>query len=157
MSTSKIQLKQESDFKFILRIFNTNVDGKQKIPYAIRTVRGVGRRYALLVVHKAGVNPNARAGELSDEQIDKIVDICSNPLKYDIPKWFLNRKMDPKEGGYSQQIANGIDTKLRDDLEKMKRMRLHKGLRHYFGLKVRGQHMCSTGRRGKTVGVAKKK
>ena len=54
-------------------------------------------------------------------------------------------------------IANGIDTKLRDDLEKMKRMKLHKGLRHYFGLRVRGQHTCSTRRRGKIVGVAKKK
>jgi len=31
-------------------------------------------------------------------------------------------------------------------------MKLHKVLRHYFGLKVRGQHTCSTGRRGKTVG-----
>lgn len=46
---------------------------------------------------------------------------------------------------------------MREDLERMKKMRLHKGLRHYFGLKVRGQHTCSTGRRGKTVGVSKKK
>ena len=46
---------------------------------------------------------------------------------------------------------------MREDLERMKKMKLHKGLRHYFGLKVRGQHSCSTGRRGKTVGVSKKK
>ena len=42
-------------------------------------------------------------------------------------------------------------------MERMKKMKLHKGLRHYFGLRVRGQHTCSTGRRGKTVGVSKKK
>lgn len=157
MSTSRIQIKQEKDFRFILRIFNTNVDGKQKIPYAIRKVRGIGRRFALIVTQKAGLNPNARSGELSEEQIEKIVDVCNNPLKYGIPEWFLNRRKDPKDGTFSQQIANGIDTKLRDDLEKMKRMKLHKGLRHYFGLRVRGQHTCSTGRRGKTVGVDKKK
>jgi len=157
MSTSRIQIKQEKDFKFILRLFNTNIDGKQKIPYAIRSVRGIGRRFAHLVTLKAGLNPNARAGELNDEQLEKIVDICNNPLKYSIPEWFLNRKNDPKEGITNQQIANGIDTKLREDLEKMKRMKLHKGLRHYFGLRVRGQHTCSTGRRGKIVGVAKKK
>jgi small subunit ribosomal protein S18e len=46
---------------------------------------------------------------------------------------------------------------MREDLERMKKMKLHKGLRHYFGLRVRGQHTCSTGRRGKTVGVSKKK
>mmetsp|Transcript_10001 Transcript_10001/g.10314 ORF Transcript_10001/g.10314 Transcript_10001/m.10314 type:complete len:156 (-) Transcript_10001:134-601(-) len=155
MSTSRIQIKQEKDFRFILRIFNTNVDGKQKIPYAIRNIRGIGRRFSLLIVHKAGLDPNARAGDLSEEQIEKIVDICNNPLNHGIPQWFLNRKRDPKEGNWTQQIANGIDTKLRDDLEKMKRMRLHKGLRHYFGLRVRGQHTCSTGRRGKTVGVSR--
>ena len=46
---------------------------------------------------------------------------------------------------------------MREDLERMKKMKLHKGLRHYFGLRVRGQHTCSTGRRGKNVGVSKKK
>lgn len=155
MSTSRIQIKQEKDFKFILRIFNTNVDGKQKIPYAIRTIRGIGRRFAMLVTLKAGLNPNNRAGDLSEDQIQKVVDICSDPEKYGIPVWFLNRRRDPKDNTNSQQIANGIDTKLREDLEKMKRMRLHKGLRHYFGLKVRGQHTNSTGRRGRTMGVSK--
>ena len=157
MSTSKIQIKKESDFKFILRVFNTNVEGKQKIPFALRQIRGLGRRLATIITKKAGLDVNLRAGDLSDVQIEKVVDICTNPTNYGIPLYLLNRKRDPKEGGYSQQISNGIDTKLRDDLEKMKRMRLHKGLRHYFGLKVRGQHTCSTGRRGKTVGVAKKK
>ena len=35
--------------------------------------------------------------------------------------------------------------------------RNHRGLRHYWGLTVRGQHTKTTGRRGKTVGVAKKR
>ena len=39
----------------------------------------------------------------------------------------------------------------------MKKMKLYKGLRHYFGLRVRGQHTCSTGRRGKTIGVYRTK
>jgi small subunit ribosomal protein S18e len=69
----------------------------------------------------------------------------------------LNRKKDPKDGSYSQQVSNNWDTKMREDLERMKKIKLHKGLRHYFGLRVRGQHTCSTGRRGKTVGVTKKK
>ena len=78
-------------------------------------------------------------------------------LVYEIPSWFLNRRKDPKDGTDSQQTTNNWDTKLREDLEKMKKMKLHKGLRHYFGLRVRGQHTCSTGRRGKTMGVTKKK
>ena len=78
-------------------------------------------------------------------------------IEYEIPSWFLNRRKDPKDGTDSQQTTNNWDTKLREDLEKMKKMKLHKGLRHYFGLRVRGQHTCSTGRRGKTMGVTKKK
>jgi hypothetical protein len=35
--------------------------------------------------------------------------------------------------------------------------RNHRGLRHYWGLRIKGQHTKTTGRRGKTVGVAKKR
>jgi small subunit ribosomal protein S18e len=80
-------LKQEKDFKFILRIFNSNIDGKQKIPFAIRSIRGIGRRLATVVTQKAGLNVNARAGDLTDENMEKIIDIVSKPLgKYIIFK-----------------------------------------------------------------------
>jgi len=154
---SRIQFKTEKDFKFILRIFNSNIDGKQKIPYALRKIKGIGRRFAKVVTIKAGLDPNRRAGELNEEEIEKIVDVVNKPLDYDLPKWILNRKKDVKDGTYTQQVANGWDTKIREDLERMKKMKLHKGLRHYFGLRVRGQHTCSTGRRGKTIGVSRTK
>ena len=154
---SRIQYRTEKDFKFILRIFNSNIDGKQKIPSALRKIKGIGRRFAKVVTIKAGLDPNRRAGELTEEEIEKIVDVVNKPLDYDLPKWILNRKKDVKDGTYTQQVANGWDTKIREDLERMKKMKLHKGLRHYFGLRVRGQHTCSTGRRGKTIGVSRTK
>ena len=54
-------------------------------------------------------------------------------------------------------ISSGVDSKLREDLERLKKIRAHRGLRHYWGLRVRGQHSKTTGRRGRTVGVSKKK
>ena len=78
-------------------------------------------------------------------------------LDYGIPKWFLNRQRCIKEGTYSQLYSNMVDTRLREDLERMKKVRKHRGLRHFWGLKVRGQKTKSTGRTGKTLGVAKKK
>merc|ERR1711957_798960 len=116
---SRIQLKQEKDFRFILRIFNSNIDGKQKIPFAIRRIRGIGRRLSTVITQ--------RAGDLTDENMEKIIDIVSKPLEYEIPSWFLNRRKDPKDGTNSQQTTNNWDTKLREDLEKMKKMKLHKG------------------------------
>ena len=108
-----------------------------------------------MVAVKANIDPKRRAGELTEDEMKKIIDIISKPLEYDLPQWVVNRKKDPKDGSYTQQVANGWDTKIREDLEKMKKIKLHKGLRHYFGLKVRGQHTNSTGRRGKTVGVSR--
>ena len=98
-----------------------------------------------------------RAGELSAEELEAIMNIVSNPRAYKIPDWFLNRQKDVKDGKYSQLTSSQLDTKLRDDLERLKKIRNHRGLRHYWGLSVRGQHTKTTGRRGKTVGVALKK
>lgn len=125
--------------------------------FAITSIQGVGRRFANLICKKAEIDLNKRAGELKPDEIERIVAIIQNPLQFKIPKWFLNRQKDVKTGKYSQVFANSLQSKLRDDYERLKRMRAHRGLRHYWGLKVRGQHTKTTGRRGRTVGVAGKK
>ena len=55
----------------------------------------------------------------------------------------------------AQVFANGLDFKLREDLDRLRKIRCHRGLRHYWGVRVRGQHTKTTGRRGKTVGVVR--
>jgi small subunit ribosomal protein S18e len=162
-----------SSFQYIIRLLNTNVDGKQKVMYALTKIKGVGRRYSNLVCKKADVDLSKRAGDLTSEELERIVTIIQNPLQCmfyllsaqyllltssdKIPTWFLNRQRDIVDGKNSQVLANGVDSKLRDDLERLKKIRAHRGLRHYWGLRVRGQHSKTTGRRGRTVGVSKKK
>lgn len=51
---------EKTNFQFILRLLNTNVDGKQKIMYALTRIKGVGRRYANLVCKKADVDLTKR-------------------------------------------------------------------------------------------------
>lgn len=97
------------------------------------------------------------AGELTNEEIERLVNIIQNPRQYKVPDWLLNRQKDVKDGTYSQLISNNLDNMLREDLERMKKIRAHRGLRHYWGVRVRGQHTKTTGRHGKTVGVSKKK
>jgi small subunit ribosomal protein S18e len=106
---------------------------------------------------KCNVLALSRAGELSNEELERIVTILQNPSQYKIPNWFLNRQKDIVDGKYSQVLSNGLDNKMREDLERLKKIRAHRGLRHYWGLRVRGQHTKTTGRRGRTVGVSKKK
>ncbi|KAJ5087301.1 ribosomal 40S subunit protein S18B [Penicillium herquei] len=148
---------EKTNFQYILRLLNTNVDGKQKIMYALTQIKGVGRRYSNLVCKKADVDLSKRAGELTTEELERIVTILQTPTQYKIPSWFLNRQRDITDGKDHQVVSNGLDSKLREDLERLKKIRSHRGLRHYWGLRVRGQHTKTTGRRGRTVGVSKKK
>ncbi|KAI9184374.1 ribosomal 40S subunit protein S18B [Blastocladiella emersonii ATCC 22665] len=156
-SIMSLVVSEKGSFSFILRVLNTNLEGKDKIMYALTSIKGVGRRYANLVCKKAEVDTNKRAGEITAEELERIVTIIQNPLQYKIPKWFLNRQKDIRTGEYTQHVSNAVDNTLREDLERLKKMRVHRGLRHYWGIRVRGQHTKTTGRRGKTVGVAKKK
>ena len=138
-------------------MLNTNVDGKQKVMYAMTSIRGLGRRFSNLICKKAEVDMRKRAGELTAEELEQMMTIVANPRQYKVPDWFLNRQRDVKDGRFSQITSSGLETKLRDDLERLKKIRNHRGLRHYWGLRVKGQHTKTTGRRGKTVGVSKKK
>jgi len=147
----------DSSFQHILRISNTNIDGKQKVVFALAAIKGVGPRFADVMCKKAGIDLNKRAGELSEKEIEKLVNILNHPRHYRIPNWFLNRQKDIKDGKFSQVFANTLESKLRDDLERLKKIRVHRGLRHYWGLRVRGQHTKTTGRRGRTIGVSRKK
>ena len=64
-----------------------------------------------------------RAGELSAAELENLMVIVGNPRQFKIPDWFLNRKKDHKDGRYSQVVSNALDMKLRDDLERLKKIR----------------------------------
>ena|ERR1700722_2812917 len=86
-----------------------------------------------------------RAGELNSDELERIVTIIQNPTQFKIPTWFLNRQKDIVDGKNSQILSNGVDSKLREDLERLKKIRAHRGMRHFWGLRVRGQHTKTTG------------
>ena len=47
-------------FTHILRVLNTNVDGKEKIMYALTSIKGIGRRFSNICCKKAEVDLNKR-------------------------------------------------------------------------------------------------
>ncbi len=53
------------------------------------------------MLKKADIDPAKRAGELTEDEIDKIITIMQNPRQYKIPDWFLNRQKDIKDGQFS--------------------------------------------------------
>ena len=65
------------------------------------------------------------AGELTSEEIDKIIAVIMNPQEYDIPEWFLNRQKDVNTGAYSQIVSNNLQASLREDINRLKKMRYY--------------------------------
>lgn len=74
--------------------------------FALTAIKGVGRRYSNIVLKKADVDLDKRAGECSEEEVEKIITIMSNPRQYKIPDWFLNRQKDIVDGKYNQVSLN---------------------------------------------------
>jgi small subunit ribosomal protein S18e len=113
----------DEGFTHILRLYNTNIDGKVKIPYALTKIKGIGRRFAFVVCKMADIDVNKRAGELTEDEQQRILAVIQNPRQFKIPDWFLNRQKDHKDGKFRQIVSNVVDQTLREDIERMKKIR----------------------------------
>ena len=88
---------EDNEFQHILRILNTNVDGREHVAIALTKIKGIGRRFANLICKKADIDLNKRAGELSEDEIEAVKTIIANPRQFNIPDWFLNSQKDRKQ------------------------------------------------------------
>ncbi|MEM3789282.1 MAG: 30S ribosomal protein S13 [Candidatus Bathyarchaeia archaeon] len=144
------------EFRHILRITDTDVDGTLKAPYALRKIKGISLNLANAILKKAGIDPNMRVGFLTEAEVEKIEEIIKEPTKYGLPGWLLNRRKDLETGKDMHLISADLILRTKMDIEKMKELKSWRGYRHAYGLKVRGQRTRTTGRTGKAVGVKKK-
>jgi len=144
------------EFQHIIRFAGTDLEGTQPVTYALTSIKGVGIKLANAVIEKSGISPEARMGFLSSADVEKIEDIITNPVKYGIPIWLLNRRKDLETGEDIHLLGSDLVLQTKNDIDQMKKIRSWKGFRHSYGLKVRGQRTKTTGRKGKAIGVKKK-
>jgi len=144
------------EFRYRLRIIDADVDGTLKVPYALAKVKGVSLSLANAILKKAGINPEKRAGFLSESDLDVMEDIIRDPAKHGLPNWLLNRRKDLETGKDGHLISADLVLRTKMDIEQMKVMKSWRGYRHAYGLRVRGQRTKTTGRAGKALGVKKK-
>jgi small subunit ribosomal protein S13 len=144
------------EFQHIIRFAGTDIQGTQLVTYALTNVKGIGIGIANAIMEKAGVDPATRMGLLSVAEVEKLEDIILNPVKYDIPTWVLNRQKDMETGKNIHLLSADLVFQNKTDIDEMKKIRSWKGIRHSYGLKVRGQRTKTTGRKGKAMGVKKK-
>ena len=142
--------------KVFFRKLRSQIDGNAKIEYGLTQVRGIGRRFAQAIVIVSGLDSNIRIGAIQEKDLNRIEEIILNPIKYNIPAWMLNRKKDLRTGEDLHVIGNQLEISVKRDIDRMKKIKSYKGVRHHLRLKVRGQKTKSTGRHGLVVGVMRR-
>ena len=149
-------MSDDSDFKYIIRIANSDVSGEERLVNALTSIRGVGPRISNAIVQKLKLDPNKLAGKLDDKNVMDIENAIMNLNDY-VPDWLLNRQKDYDTGEDIHPVSVELKMTLDEDLNRMKKVKSYKGIRHASGHKVRGQRTYSNGRKGLALGVSRKK
>ncbi len=145
------------EYKYIVRIAATDIPGDLKVPYGLAMIKGVGYNLALALCRLLGIDPNKRIGFLTDAEIARLEEAIKNPRAVGVPSWMLNRRKDYETGRDMHLVGADLIYYVRRDIEREKRIKSWRGIRHALGLKVRGQKTSRTGRLGVTVGVSKRR
>jgi len=119
------------------RISGIDIPPDKKIKISLRYIYGVGPSNALTILKEAGIDPERRAKELSEDELAKIIGILDRVVLV--------------EGALRRQIQQNI-ARLRD-------INSYRGYRHRRSLPVRGQRTRSNARtrKGPRKTVAGKK
>ena len=149
-------MSDDSDFKYIIRIANSDVSGEERLANALTSIRGIGPRISNAIVQKLKLNPNKLAGKLDDKNVVDIENAIMNLNDY-VPDWLLNRQKDYDTGDDLHPVSVELKMTHDEDLNRMKKVKSYKGIRHASGHKVRGQRTYSNGRKGLALGVSRKK
>lgn len=120
------------------RIAGVDLPRDKRIEIGLTYIYGIGRQTAKVILEKAGVDPNVRVKDISEEEAGKIRQIIDN--EYDV------------EGDLRREVSLNI--------KRLMEIGCYRGIRHRRGLPVRGQKTKTNARTRKgpkkTVGRKKK-
>ena len=151
--------EKKDDFKYFVRIANTDLDGNRQIVNALKKIKGVGFMFSNMICNLAGVKKTAKTGYLKDEEVKKLDNVLNDLSKYNVPSWMLNRRKNYEDGKDNHAFTGNLSFAEENDVKRMKKIRSYRGVRHGLGLPVRGQRTKSNFRKNKgktSLGVAKK-
>lgn len=121
------------------RIVGIDLPSEKRIEAALAYLYGVGRPLSAKILKEAGVSPDIRTKNLTEEQISKI-------------HGMLEKKKLPVEGELRRIVSLNI--------KRLKEIGSYRGSRHFKNLPVRGQRTRTNARtkrgRRQTIGGMKK-
>jgi small subunit ribosomal protein S13 len=107
------------------RIIGVDIPKEKRIEIALTYLYGIGRAQSNIVLKEAGIDPNKRAKDLSDEEVQRITQI-------------LQKSALRIEGDLRRDISQNI--------KRLMDIGSWRGLRHKKGLPVRGQRTRTNAR-----------
>jgi len=153
-------MARDEEFKHLIRVANTDLKGEKHVLYALTRIKGVNFMLANAICRKAGIPVTKKAGYLSDAEVKALEQVISDPLRAGIPVWMLNRRKDYETGEDKHLFLGDLDFAHEMDIKRMKKTKSYRGLRHQWGLPVRGQRTKSNFRKNKgkgSLGVQRRK
>jgi small subunit ribosomal protein S13 len=120
------------------RIAGVDLPNKKRSEVGLTYIFGIGRTRSKSILHRAGVNPDKKVSDLSEEEVSRI------------------RQIIEAEGAVEGDLRKEISM----NVKRLMEMGAYRGLRHRRGLPVRGQRTRTNARTRKgpkKAGVVKKK
>jgi small subunit ribosomal protein S13 len=151
-------MTEGKELKTIVRIANVDVDGEKPIYHELTKIKGIGTSFSRLVCSLVGLSKTIKAGELSEEEIQRIEAAITKPGEFGAPDWMLNRRKEPETANNIHLITSDLKFIQDNDIKLMRKIKSYKGMRHSARLPVRGQKTKSNFRKnkGKVASVKKK-
>jgi small subunit ribosomal protein S13 len=140
----------------IIRFAETNIDGAKVVEESIRRIDGISFMLSRAIAKKLSLS-GKKFGDLSEKDLKLLEDAIANPMSIGIPRWMINHSNEPVTGKDKHLTASQLDFTTKMDINELKKMKCYKGVRHIQGQPVRGQRTRSSFRKGKSVGVRRKK
>ena len=101
------------------RISGVDLPREKRIEIGLTYVYGIGRVRATKILAEAGVNPDTRVKDLTDEEVAKIAKVIDADPEHLV------------EGDLRREVSMNI--------KRLKEIGCYRGIRHRKGLPVRGQ------------------
>ncbi len=121
------------------RIIGVDIPENKKVLFSLQSIYGVGKQVAEVVLREAQVDPDKRAKDLTNDEVNRIQRILD---RYEL------------EGDLRRHVSDNID--------RLKRIRSYRGSRHIMKLPTRGQRTRTNSRNARggskrrTVGAMSK-
>ncbi|SDU25788.1 small subunit ribosomal protein S13 [Verrucomicrobium sp. GAS474] len=122
------------------RLLGVDIPGDKRLEASLPYIYGIGPTRSKQICELAEIDPNIRAKELTDQQLNRIITVIQD-----------NKFV----------IEGDLRRELQQNLKRLQAINSYRGIRHRRGLPVRGQRTGTNARTRKgprkTVGVVRNK